>query len=58
MKKNIIKEVSYKGHTITLFTDGFQQEFAIIDNNEAKLYGSIADAKRAVRGEQPYYEIN
>ena len=56
--KNIIKEVSYKGHTITMFEDGFHQEFAIIDNDESKLYDSIADAKRVIRGEQPYYEIN
>ena len=56
--KKIIKEVSYKGHTITMFEDGFHQEFAIIDNDESKLYDSIADAKRVVRGEQPHYEIN
>ena len=30
----------------------------IIDNDESKLYDSIADAKRVIRGEQPYYEIN
>lgn len=57
MKKNIIKEISYKGHVITLFEDCFHQEFAIIDNNESMLYDSIADAKRVIRGEQPYYEI-
>ena len=28
--KNIIKEVSYKGHTITMFKDGFNQEFALL----------------------------
>nr|DAV63622.1 MAG TPA: hypothetical protein [Caudoviricetes sp.] len=56
--KNILREVSYKGHTITMFEDGFHQEFAIIDNDESKLYDSIADAKRVIRGEQPYYEIN
>lgn len=55
---NIIKEVSYKGHTITMFEDDFHQEFAIIDNDESKLYISIADANRVIRGEQPYYEIN
>ncbi len=58
MKKNIIKEVSYKGHVITMFADDFQQEFAIIDNDETRLYDSIADAKRVIRGEQPHYEIN
>lgn len=57
MKKTIIKEVSYKGHTITLFEDAFQQEFAIIDGDESKLYYSILDAKRVVRGEQPKYEV-
>lgn len=56
--KNIIKEVSYKGHAITMFEDGFHQEFVIIDNDGSKLYDSIADAKRVIRGEQPYYEIN
>lgn len=56
--KNIIREVSYKGHTITMFEDGFHQEFVIIDNDESKLYDSIADAKRVIRGEQPYYKIN
>ena len=55
--KNIIREVSYKGHIITVFEDGFHQEFVIIDNDESKLYDSIADAKRVIRGEQPYYEI-
>ena len=55
---NVIKEVRYKGHTITMFEDGFHQEFAIIDGDESKLYDSIADAKRVVRGEQPRYEIN
>ena len=53
--KNIIREVSYKGHIITVFEDGFHQEFVIIDNDESKLYDSIADAKRVIRGEQPYY---
>lgn len=56
--KNIIKEVKYKGHTITVFEDDFQQEFAIIDNDTTKLYDSMADAKRVARGEQPYYEVS
>lgn len=50
MTRNIIKEVGYKGHTITMFEDDFHQEFAIIDNDESKLYISIADAKRVIRG--------
>ena len=55
---NVIKEVSYKGHTITMFEDDFHQEFALIDGDESKLYDSIADAERVVRGERPHYEIN
>lgn len=55
--KNIIKEVNYKGHTITMFEDSFRQEFAIIDNDESKLYDSITDAKRVIMGEKPYYEV-
>ena len=51
--KNIIREVSYKGHAITMFEDGFHQKFVIIDNDESKLYDSIADAKRVIRGKQP-----
>ncbi len=57
MTRNIIKEISYKGHTITVFEDDFHQEFVIIDRNYSKLYDSIADAKRVIRGEQPYYEV-
>nr|WP_302584807.1 hypothetical protein [Paraprevotella clara]DAV71946.1 MAG TPA: hypothetical protein [Caudoviricetes sp.] len=57
MKKVIVKEVSYKGHLITKFEDGFHQEFVIIDNDESKLYDSIADAKRVIRGEHPICEI-
>lgn len=57
MTRNIIKEISYKGHTITVFEDDFHQEFVIIDRNYSKLYYSIADAKRVIRGEQPYYEV-
>lgn len=55
--EEIIKEVKYKGHTITLFDTGFNQSFAMIDGDETKLYSSIADAKRVIRGEQPLYEI-
>lgn len=40
-----------------MFEDCFRQEFAIIDNDESKLYDSIADAKRVIRGEKPYYEV-
>lgn len=57
-KDHTEKEVKYKGHTITVFKDNFGQEFTIIDNDKSKLYASIADAKRVIRGEQPYYEIN
>ena len=46
MKRNIIKEVKYKGHTITMFEDDFHQEFTIIDGDCSKLYDSITDAKR------------
>lgn len=55
---NVIKEVSYKGHTITMLEDGFHQGFAIIDGDESKLYDGIADAKRVVGGERPHYGIN
>lgn len=55
--EKILKETSYKGHKITLFDTGFNQSFAIIDNDKTKLYDSIADAKRVIRGEQPLYEI-
>lgn len=55
---NVIKEASYKGHTITMFEDGFHQEFAVTDGDESKLHDGIADAKRVVRGEQPHYGIN
>ena len=59
MKTNkTFKEVSYKGHTVTIFKDAFSQDFAIIDGDYSKLYASIADAKRVIRGEQPYCEIN
>lgn len=51
----ILKEVKYKGHTITKFEDEFQQEFVIIDGDESKDYASIADAKRVINGEQPYW---
>jgi hypothetical protein len=53
-----ISSSKHEGHIITVFEDGFHQEFVIIDNDESKLYDSIADAKRVIRGEQPYYEIN
>lgn len=58
----LLKEAeSEKSKVITqmaIVEDGFHQEFVIIDNDESKLYDSIADAKRVIRGEQPYYEIN
>ena len=55
MKATVIKEVSYKGHTITMLEDEFQQVFVIIDNDESEMYFNIADAKRVIRGAQPYY---
>lgn len=51
----VAKEISYKGHSIKMVVDGFGQEFFLIDDN-AKLYFSLSDAKRIVRGEQPKYE--
>lgn len=44
--KNIIREVSYKGHIITVFEDGFHQEFVIIDNDESKLYDIALQMQR------------
>lgn len=52
MKKNIIKEVTYKGHIITVYEDGFGQQLVIIDNNESKIFFSMADAKRAINGKK------
>lgn len=51
-----LKKVQYKGHEIHLFEDAFMQVFAVI-SGEDKLYASIADAKRVIRGEQPKFEI-
>lgn len=56
MKKNTIKYVSYKGHTITMCEDGFGQELVVIDGNEDKIFFSIADAKRVINGKKPKYE--
>ena len=56
--KRIIREVSHKGHMITVFEDGFHQESVIMDNDESKPYDGIADAKRVIGGGQPYYEMN
>ena len=53
--KTVLKEVSYKGHSITMFKDDFDQELVIIDNDESKVYFSIADAKRVVNGRSPKY---
>lgn len=56
MKYNkVVKDISYKGHSIKMVVDGFGQEFFLIDDN-AKLYFNLTDAKRVVRGEQPKYE--
>lgn len=60
MKKSeftIIKQMSYKGHIISHVEDGFQQDFAIIDDNKKELYASVSDAKRVINGLQPKYEV-
>jgi hypothetical protein len=51
----VAKEVSYKCHSIKMVIDGFGQEFFLVDDS-AKLYFSMADAKKVIRGEQPKYE--
>lgn len=57
METTLLKKVQYKGHEIHLVEDAFMQVFAIIVGDD-KLYASIADAKRVIRGEQPKYEIS
>lgn len=60
MKKSeftTIKKMSYKGHIISHIEDGFQQEFAIIDENKEAMYASVSDAKRVINGLQPKYEV-
>lgn len=60
MKKDeftTIKKVSYKGHIISHIEDGFQQDFAIIDENKEAIYASASDAKRVINGLQPKYEV-
>ena len=60
MKKSeftTIKKMSYKGHIISHIEDGFQQEFAIIDDNKNELYASVSDAKRVINGLRPKYEV-
>ena len=52
-----INEVSYRGHIISHVEDGFQQDFAIIDDNKKELYASVSDAKRVINGLQPKYEV-
>lgn len=51
-----IKEISYKGHIISHVEDGFNQDFAIIDDKK-ELYASVSDAKRVINGLQPKYEV-
>ena len=51
----VVKEISYKDHSIKMVVDGLTKSFFLIDDN-AKLYFSLSDAKRVVRGEQPKYE--
>lgn len=52
-----INEVSYKGHIISHVEDGFNQDFAIIDENKEAMYASVSDAKRVINGLQPKYEV-
>lgn len=52
-----IKKMSYKGHIISCIEDGFQQEFAIIDDKKDTIYASASDAKRVIKGLQPKYEV-
>nr|DAV90780.1 MAG TPA: hypothetical protein [Caudoviricetes sp.] len=47
----------FNGHQIVLFEDAFHQEFAIIDCDDTKLYASIADAIRVLKGQKPKFEI-
>ena len=57
MEMKVLKSVQYRGHEIQLVEDDFMQLFAVIVG-DGKLYASIADAKRVVRGEQPKFEIS
>lgn len=58
MKKlTFIKEIGYKGHTLTKIKDQFGQESVIIDNNTCREYVSFADAKRVINGASPKYEF-
>ena len=71
MKKNVVKELSvttYKGHTIRKVLDEFGYKHTFIDmfastfedaplykSVEEWSYSSVADAKRVIDGEKPYY---
>lgn len=60
MKKSeftTINKVNYKGHVITHIEDVFNQEFAIIDDNNEAMYASVSDAKRVINGLRPKYEV-
>lgn len=56
-EKNFKSVKFYKGHQIVLFEDAFHQEFAIIDMDDTKLYASITDAIRVLKGQKPKFEI-
>ena len=51
----VTKEITYKGHSIKKVVDAFGQEFFLVDN-DSKLYFSLVDAKREIRGEKPQCE--
>lgn len=50
--------MKYKGHTIERM-DSFIQTFFVVDTNLGSAYWSVADAKRAIRGEElKYYPVD
>lgn len=52
-KIKVIKEISYKGHTLTQIEDEFRQDGIIIDGVIEPDYVSFADAKRVINGKCP-----
>lgn len=51
----VIKEVSYKGHTLTHVEDVFGQDGIIIDGVTEQDFASFADAKKVINGECPMW---
>ena len=51
----VIKEVRYKGHTLTQVEDEFHQDGIIIDGVIEPDYASFADAKKVINGERPMW---